>query len=220
MENTFLFKWTAANALGLGVALVVFVTIQFPIKYGLDFERYWQWQEQAIENSLVSYAAMLLGLLVAGAILGASQILVLRSHGARVASWILATALGFALLTAVFWPLTATGVLGIIPGPVEPILLTVVSSSLAGICQYLALRREGIAASRWLVFWVVGLIGGIVLTAAFFISLGGAGIVLGWILDVFFGGFWVAGVAALVSGNTLVSVLSSARSAREVSRTV
>ena len=214
MKNRFLLKWTAASALGLGVALVVFVTIQFPIKYGLDFERYWQWQEQAIENSLVSYAAMLLGLLVAGAILGASQALVLRSHGLRIMPWILATALGFALLVAVFWPLTATGALGVIPGPVEPILLTVVSSGLAGICQYLALRREGITANRWLVLWLMGLIVGIVLTAAFFISLEGGGIVLGWLPEVFFGGFWVAGVAALVSGNTLAGVLSSARSAR------
>ena len=218
MKNKFLLKWTAANALGLGVAFVVDLQIGMLVEYGLDFERYWQWQEQALEDSLVSYAGILVALLVAGAILGASQALVLRSHRLRVMSWVLSTTLGFALLAAVFWPLMAAGVLGIIPGPVEPILFTVIGSSLAGICQCLALRRQGITASRWLVRWIVGLIGGLALTAAFFMSLDGAGISLGWLLDTFFSGFWVAGVAALVSGNTLVSILSSARPAPEVSR--
>lgn len=211
MKTVFRLKWTAANALGLGVAFVAYLQIGMLAKYGLDFERYWQWQEQAVEDSLVSYAGILVELVVAGAILGASQALVLRSHRLRVISWVLATALGFALLAAVFWPLMAAGVLGIIPGPVEPILFTVGGCILAGICQYLVLRRQGIAASRWLLLWVVGVIGGLALTAAFFMSIEGLGFSLGWLLDVFFSGFWVAGVAALVSGSTLFSALLSAR---------
>lgn len=220
MKNTFLLKWTAANALGFGVAFLGYLQIGMFAKYGFDFERHWVWVEQAIEHSLASYAGMLFGLIVAGTIFGASQALILRSHGVRIVSWILATALGFALLTAVFLPLTATGVLGILPGPVAPFLVSVVGSSLVGICQFRALRRQGIAASRWLGFLVLGLIGGFVITGVFFISLEGAGISLGWILDVFFSGFWVAGVAALVSGNALLSALSSARPALEVSRTL
>jgi hypothetical protein len=94
---------------------------------------------------------------------------------------------------------------------VEPILFTVGGCILAGICQYLVLRRQGIAASRWLLLWVVGVIGGLALTAAFFMSIEGLGVSLGWFLDVFFSGFWVAGVAALVSGSTLFSALLSAR---------
>lgn len=211
MKTVFRLKWTAANALGLGVAFVVYLQIPMLAKYGLDFERYWQWQEQAVGHSIVSYAGILLSLSMAGAILGASQALVLRSHRLRVISWVLATALGFALLAAVFWPLMANGVLGIIPGPVEPILFTVGGCILAGICQYLVLRRQGIAASRWLLLWVVGVIGGLALTAAFFMSIEGLGVSLGWLLNVFFSGFWVAGVAALVSGSTLFSALLSAR---------
>ncbi len=211
MKTVFRLKWTAANALGLGVAFVAYLQIGMLAKYGLDFERYWQWQEQAVGHSIVSYAGILLSLSMAGAILGASQALVLRSHRLRVISWVLATALGFALLAAVFWPLMANGVLGIIPGPVEPILFTVGGCILAGICQYLVLRRQGIAASRWLLLWVVGVIGGLALTAAFFMLIEGLGVSLGWLLDVFFSGFWVAGVAALVSGSTLFSALLSAR---------
>jgi hypothetical protein len=188
------------------------------VEFGLDFERHWQWQEQAVEVSPVFYATTLVALLVAGVIYGASQAAALRSHGVRVIPWILATAVGFVLLVAVFGPLAAAGVLGIIPGPVEPILFTVVGGSLAGVCQYQALRRQGIAVSGWLVRWIVGVIGGLVLTAAFFMSVEGAGIALGWLLEVFFSGFWVAGVAALVSGRTLFSALSSARPEPAVTR--
>jgi hypothetical protein len=179
------------------------------VEFGLDFERHWQWQEQAVEASPVFYVTLLVALLVAGVIFGASQAVALRSHRVRVIPWILATAVGFVLLMAVFGPLATAGVLGIIPGPVEPILFTVVGSSLAGVCQ--ALRWQGIAASRWLVRWVVGLVVGLVPTAAFFLSVEGAGISLGWLLDAFFSGFWPAGVAALVSGSTLFSALSAAR---------
>jgi hypothetical protein len=211
MKTVFRLKWTAANALGLGVAFVAYLQIGMLAKYGLDFERYWQWQEQAVEANFLFYAGSLVSLLVAGAIFGAFQALALRSNGLRVVPWILAAAVGFALLAAVFWPLAAAGVLGIIPGPVEPILFTVGGCILAGICQYLVLRRQGIAASRWLLLWVVGVIGGLALTAAFFMSIEGLGVSLGWLLDVFFSGFWVAGVAALVSGSTLFSALLSAR---------
>ena len=209
----------AANALGLGVAFVAYLQIGMLAKYGLDFERYWQWQEQAVGHSIVDYASLLVELLVAGAIFGPFQALVLRSHGLRVVPWIVVTAVGFVLLAAVFWPLMAIGVLGIIPGPVEPILFTVGGSILAGGCQYLVLRRQGIAASRWLLLWVVGVIGGLALTAAFFMSIEGLGVSLGWLLDVFFSGFWVAGVAALVSGSTLFSALWAARPEPDVGLT-
>ena len=211
MKSAFHLKWTAASALGLGVAFVAYLQIPMLVEFGLDFERYWQWQEHAVKTGLLFYGVSLVALLVAGAIFGASQALAFRSHGLRVVPWVVATAVGFVLLAAVFWPLAAAGVLGVIPGPVEPILFTVVGGSLAGVCQYQALRRQGIGASRWLVRWIVGVVGGLVLTAAFFMSVEGAGITLGWLLDVFFSGFWVAGVAALVSGSTLFSALSSAR---------
>jgi hypothetical protein len=211
MKTAFNVKWTAASALGLGVAFVAYLQIPMLVDFGLDFERHWQWQEHAVEANFLFYAGSLVALLVAGAIFGAFQALALRSDGLRVVPWIFATAVGFVLLVAVFWPLAAAGVLGIIPGPVEPILFTVVGGSLAGVCQYQALRRQGIAASRWLVRWLVGVVGGLVLTAAFFVSVEGAGMALGWVLEVFFSGFWVAGVAALVSGRTLFSALSSAR---------
>ena len=218
MKTAFQVKWTAASALGLGVAFVAYLQIGMLVEFGLDFERHWQWQEQAQEANFLFYAVSLVALPVAGSIFGAFQALAIRPDGLRVVPWMVATAVGFVLMVAVFWPLAAAGVLGIIPGPVEPILFTVVGSSLAGVCQYQVLRRQGIAASRWLVRWLVGVVGGLVLTAAFFMSVEGAGIDLGWPLEVFFNGFWVAGVAALVSGTTLFSALASVRPQPAVSR--
>jgi hypothetical protein len=208
MKNTFLLKWTAANALGLGVAFVVYLQIPMLAKYGLDFEAYWQWQEQAVAHGLVSYAGMLLALLVAGAILGASQALVLRSHSLRVFSWILATTLGFALLAAVFWPLMAAEVLGIIPGPVEPITFLVGGGSLAGILQYLALRRQGIHALPGIGLWIAGLVASLVPTALLFMSLEGLGVSISWPIETFLSGFMVAGLAAWISGKALFAAIS------------
>ena len=166
MKSAFHLKWTAASALGLGVAFVAYLQIPMLVEFGLDFEQHWQWQEEAVEANFLFYGSSLVALLVAGAIYGAFQALALRSNGLRIFPWIVASAVGFVLLAAVFWPLAAAGVLGVIPGPVEPILFTVVGGSLAGVCQYQALRRQGIA-SRWLVRWIVGVVGGLVLTAAF-----------------------------------------------------
>jgi hypothetical protein len=39
MKTVFRLKWTAANALGLGVAFVAHLQIGMLAKYGLDFER-------------------------------------------------------------------------------------------------------------------------------------------------------------------------------------
>lgn len=57
-------------------------------RYGLDFERHGQWQEQAVEPR---YVGLPVTLFVMGAIFGASQALMLRTHRLRILPWILAT---------------------------------------------------------------------------------------------------------------------------------
>ena len=92
-----------------------------------------------------------------------------------------------------------------IPGPVEPIILTVGGGSFAGIFQHQALRRQGIHAPKWLFLWIVGLIAGVVATAVLMISIEGLGLALSWALDVFITGFIIAGVSASISGKALLA---------------
>jgi hypothetical protein len=97
--------------------------------------------------------------------------------------------------------------LGAIPGPVEPIIVTVGGGSFAGIFQYLSLRRQGIYTPRWLLLWVGGLLAGIVPTALLMISLESLGLAPSWPLEVFLNGFIVAGVAAWISANAFFGSL-------------
>jgi hypothetical protein len=154
MRTKPLSTWTAANALGLGLGFPAVLQTGFLIQFGLRTELHWT--PQALGQG-VSIYARLVGLLVGGAILGAAQALVLRSRPVPVVPWIPSTATGFGLVVAVMWPLWAAGLWGQIPGPVEPILITVGGGSLAGVLQYLLLRREGVIATRWLALWVGGL---------------------------------------------------------------
>jgi hypothetical protein len=63
---------------------------------------------------------------VGGTVLGGAQALILRSSPVRPGRWVLATFAGFAAAALVIaCPLQAVGILGRIPGPVEPILFTV-----------------------------------------------------------------------------------------------
>lgn len=192
--------WILANAVGLGVAFVAMLQIGMFVKYGLDFEKHWQ----PSPPPPAWYAGMVaIYLAVGGAIFGGAQALVLRSRPVRLGSWILSTAVGFCLLLVVIAPLLALGIWGRIPGPVEPLSFTVGGGSLAGILQYLSLRRQGVVAAKWLALWVVGLVASLVPVALLFLMVERMGVGLPWPLEVFVLGFVVAGVAALFSGRAL-----------------
>jgi hypothetical protein len=177
--------------------------------FGFDWELYWRWNEQAVGQDALHYVSILVSLAVGGAVFGSAQALAIRSRSVRARSWIVATVAGFGVLAVIVeWPLIASGVLGIIPGPVEPIILTVGGGSFAGISQYLLLRGEGIAAGKWLGRWIAGLFGGLVATALFFSLVEGPlDTEVSWPLAVFLSGFIVAGVAALASGKALFTAL-------------
>ncbi len=207
-----LVKWAFTNALGLGVGFVASLSMIMLIEFGFDFESYWA--PIAPGQSVGAYAARLVGGLLVGLIFGGAQALILRSRLPRVVPWILATAAGFGLVVAVQWPLMAVDIWGRIPGPAEPILITVGGGSLAGILQYRALRAQGIDASRWLVVWIGGLVASLVPTALFFMSLEGLHLSISWPLEVFFSGFSVAGVAALISGKALFATILDGSSTR------
>jgi hypothetical protein len=217
MKNNPRLRWIAANALGLGVGFLAFVqTVMFG-QYGFDFERHWVWGPPGQDVSV--YVALLVGFLVAGAILGSAQALVLRSLPLRVAPWILATSAGFGLTVVIDWPLLAAGILGRIPGPVEPLIATVGGASLAGLVQYVALRRQGIVATKWLALWIGGLLASLVPTALLFMFLGGLGVSPSWPIEVFLNGLMVGGVAAMISGNALFAAFPRHGQTQRVGRT-
>jgi hypothetical protein len=207
MKTKRLLVWSAANALGLGVAFVAMLQAGMLLRYGLDTDKYWQ--SVPPSGTFSEYAAILFGFLVGGLVLGSAQALVLRSRLPRVGPWIAATTAGFGLMVVVLWPLLAVEVLGRIPGPVEPILATVGSCSVAGLLQYRMLRGRGIVATKWLALWVGGLLVSLVPTTVMFLSLERARIALSWPMEVFLSGFPVAGVAALISGGAFFAAIST-----------
>jgi hypothetical protein len=203
MKKNVLLMWTAVNAIGLAVGFVAFVQTVNLIGYGSI-----EWQPEPPSPTAEMYFALLVAFLVEGAIFGSGQALVLRSLRLPAIPWILATAAGFGLTVIIDWPLLAAEILGRIPGPVEPIIATVGGGSLAGIVQYLVLRRQGIHASKWLTLWIVGLFASQVPIALLFMSLEALGVSLSWPVMVFLSGLMTAGVAALISGNRLLAVIS------------
>jgi len=209
MKEKSLLKWIAANAIGLGVGFVAILQTFMLIEFGFDWEQHWTWDEKARSQEAWEYAGLLLAAVVGGAILGSAQAYILRSQNVPLLGWILVTAAGFGLAAVtIAWPLIALGLFGAIPGPAEPIIWTVGGGGLAGVLQYLALRRQGIHAPKWLIRWILGLVASLVPTALLFMSLEELGVSLSWPMELFLSGFMVAGVAAWISGKALFAAIS------------
>lgn len=112
---------------------------------------------------------------VFGAILGSAQAFALRKAIPRVWPWIAVTALGF--LSILGLELVRRHiVIGPHPGPVEPIMIALGAGGLAGLFQWLYLRKIDLPSAKWLGWWIGGLVAGIILAAA---SLMGIGMLFG-----------------------------------------
>lgn len=207
MRKNELLKWTFANAFGLAIAFVVSLQTVMVLDYGLDTERYWKFGQPIDYSSVSTYIYTLISALVGGVIFGWCQSLVIKTRGIKPVSWILPTVIGFALIVLIDWPLLYTENLGIIPGPVEPLIFTVGGGIFAGTLQYFLLRRLGVIAKKWYLLWIVGLLLGLVPTALVLIFIADP-IGISWPVETFISGFLIAGVAALVSGKALFSVLT------------
>jgi len=205
MKKYELLKWIFANAIGLGIGFLVYLQVSMVFEHGFDTEMYWKWVPP--EQNFTVYFGILISALVGGAILGWAQSRIIKTKNIKSNSWILATTIGFGLVVLINWPLLYTGDLGNIPGPVEPLIFTVGGCIFAGAMQFFLLRRLGYNAKKWFLMLVVGLIVSVLLTGLFFTFVGDP-LSISWPLEVFFSGFIIAGVTALISGKALFSVFS------------
>jgi hypothetical protein len=196
--------WVVANALGLGLGFDAVLMPQF-MQFGIAPDN-----PSPPTPAPWDLASTVMMYVVCGLVLGGAQALVLRSSALHLGHWIAATAVGFgaAALTLAI-PLQAAGVLGRIPGPVEPIIVTIGGCIGAGVFQWLLLRRQGFLAGQWLRLWIAGLVLSLVPTALmFFVLQALLGLEIVWPVEVFLNGVMCAGVAAWVSGGALFSALA------------
>ncbi len=198
------FSWVVASALGLGLGFNAMLLPDF-MQFGIAPNT-----SLPPEPAPVNIAFTVLMWVVGGLVLGGAQALVPRVGALHRGHWMFATVIGFgaaALILAV--PLQAVGVLGRIPGPVEPIMFTIGGGVGAGVFQWRLLRRQGFLAGRWLRLWIAGLVLSLVPTTLMFFCLQGLlGLELVWPVEVFLNGAMCAGVAAWVSGRALFSALA------------
>lgn len=106
-----------------------------------------------------------------GGLIGWLQARVLWAREVRPRAWVAVTALGFASIF-VFEAFRPGVVTGGHPAPIEPLLIGVGGGIFAGIYQWSYLRRRGVAATKWLGLWVVGLCAGALVGALVLTLLG------------------------------------------------
>ncbi len=108
---------------------------------------------------------------VFGAILGSAQAIALRKTIPNIWAWIGVSALGYLMIISgeLIQPHI---IIGPVPGPVEPILITLAAPVLAGIFQWLYLRKINYPSAKWLGFWIGGLVLGIIVAIAVLMGIG------------------------------------------------
>ena len=212
MSHKPLRRWIILNAFGLGLAFVAYLQTGWLLDHGFDFGKHWQSDiEPASDSILLAIAQVPLMLAVAGVVFGFAQAAGLRSDQTHRIHWVVATVVGFVLLAFLIMPLDAAGIMGNIPGPVEPIIFTIGGCGLAGAVQSFVLRRQGRHVSRWLTLWIVGLVLSLIPTILVFFGLQVLlQLSLSWPMEVFVNGVVCAGFAAWVSGKAFFAALSGA----------
>jgi hypothetical protein len=169
-------SWAAVTSLGFGLAFLSFIPgmlvmdIFLPpgltnmgssampealdpeaLPAWLDLETYRSWYRMHLGYHIAALA-------IFGGIVGCLQSRLLRQHVPAL-HWVVATAVGFVLVLS-FETVERHVVVGPHGGPFEPLMISVGGSTIAGLAQWSVLRQRGVVASRWLAFWVVGVVVG------------------------------------------------------------
>lgn len=104
---------------------------------------------------------------IVGAVLSHLQYKVLKEYISNKLKWTFLTILGLelVLLGDLFYAGLSTGGAS---GPLEPLLLGLGGGGLMALMQFLYLRSRGIRSARWVAWWILGIVTGI-LTSIIFI---------------------------------------------------
>lgn len=180
-------SWAAVTSVGYGLAFLSFIpgmlVMDFFLPPGLtnmgsssmpealdpealpawlDLQTYRSWYRLHLGYHVVALAAF-------GCIVGWVQSRLLREYVPTL-HWVGATAIGFVAILC-FESVERHVVVGPHAGPVEPLMISIGGSTIAGLAQWWVLRRRGVLASRWLMFWIVGVVVGVVVAVAAIIGL-------------------------------------------------
>jgi hypothetical protein len=148
---------------------------------------------------------------VAGGIfLALCQAIILRGRLPRLIPYVLAPALAFVVLfLTVIGPLTLAGYWGYIPGPVEPIVVSLGGAPLTAIVQWFVLRRQGVNATRWMALFVAGIaVGWILLIPLFVLIQNVMGIPVNWGIELLIVGSVLGATAGTMSRNAVDAALA------------
>lgn len=170
-------SWAAVTSVGLGLAFLSFIpgmlVMDLFLPQGLtnmgatpmpevldpdalpawlDAETYKSWYRMHLGYHVVALIAF-------GSIVGWFQSRVLHKY-VPVLRWVAATAIGFVAILC-FEILERHVVIGPHGGSIEPLMISIGGSTMAGLGQWWVLRQCGVHASRWLAFWIIGVVVGV-----------------------------------------------------------
>jgi hypothetical protein len=178
--------WTTACAIGFAIGFPIFLVFT-EVVFGTS-------------TKATGFVGHLLGLALFGAVVGTCQAVVLPNI-TNARRWVIAGALGFALVTLVIFPLYFFG-LWPTPLPVEPLVITLCAGAFAGALQW---QSEGRSPhlSRWLTFWIIGLAAGVAVGAMVMPALDRFGIMPPFLPSMAIFGGLVGAVAGGVSSRAI-----------------
>jgi len=145
----------------------------------------------------LGFVGHLVGLAIFGTIVAASQAIALRDLSSGALHWMIAGAIGFALVTLVIFPLYYFRVWPT-PLPIEPLVITLCAGVFAGTLQWWGERRSP-SASRWLRAWIAGIVAGVVAGYAVMTLMSRLDIAIPFPLDMGVFGAVVGGIAGAIS---------------------
>lgn len=205
--KSFHIKWILANAIGFSLAFLAFLQFLMFYAHGLNFELHWDFEAQqnlARSESFI-ITGISIGLTLLGIILTSAQALIIRKYLPKIWPWILNGALGFAIISLIIWPLR--NIWGSIPGPVEPLTITVGGLIFTIIFQWRLLKKNGIKATKPILMYATGtFIGAALLFPLFYIILGD----VPWALQMCITGLVIGASAGALSSKTLLNALRRA----------
>jgi len=204
MKNSFLLKWTLANAIGLSFAFLAYIQFLLFYQHGLNFERHWDFEANMTQEEMEShlYIGIPFGLALFGIIFSSIQALILKKFIPKIWPWILNGAIGFVIVSLIIWLIGSAW--GDIPGPVEPLIIIIGALTFTTLLQWRFLNRNQINATKALLMFIVGvLLGNVLLFLLFYFILGGTS----WPLEIAITGLIVGGSAGFLSAKPYQKVL-------------